>query len=84
MTPTATPTTTATPTLPVDVRAHTFNNSTGQTASDLHARFSFSIIPRLIENAPGCPAPTLGGNHSAGRLDVDWGVACVDNGELVE
>ena len=36
-----------------------------------------------MENAPGCPAPTLGGNHSAGRLDVDWGVAYVDNGELV-
>jgi hypothetical protein len=65
----------------VDVRNHTFTNDTSLPASSLHVRFSGGITPTLVQNAPGCPAPTISGDHSAGRLDVDWGTLCVDAGE---
>ena len=36
----------------------------------------------VIENAPGCPAPTFG-FATFGQLDVFWSSACVDPGEKV-
>jgi len=63
-----------------------FCNDAAQTASDLHIRFAFPYSgASVVGNAPGCPAPAL--DEPPGldnfRLDLDWGVACVDSGESV-
>jgi hypothetical protein len=88
VTPTSTPTP-GTPTPqqpPIDITRWTFVNETAQAASGLFSTFSpiSPINPRLIENAPGCPQPTITplpfGN---GPLRLDWGVTCVDPGERV-
>jgi hypothetical protein len=79
----ATPTPTATATPPVDVRNYTFTNQTGQAASDLHMRFDGPVVPGLLQNAPGCPAPAVVEPPGSFTVDVDWGTACVDNGESV-
>jgi hypothetical protein len=61
----------------------TFPNHTGQTASDLHARFTWPFSARLVENAPGCPQPDLIRQGFDNSFDLDWGVPCVDTGESV-
>jgi hypothetical protein len=68
------------------VTVWTFPNHTGQTASDLHARFTWPFSARLVENAPGCPEPalTFPGSYPRNFFDADWGVPCVDAGESVK
>jgi hypothetical protein len=69
---------------PVFTQNYTFTNATGQTASDLHILFNGPVAqPFLFQNAPGCPSPVFTGAGGSNTLDVDWGVACVDNGESV-
>jgi hypothetical protein len=67
----------------IDVTYHTFMNGTPLPASELHVRFSEAVTPRLVQNAPGCAAPTISGDHAAGRLDLVWDSLCVDPGENV-
>ena len=83
-TPTPTPTPTTPPSPIVDVTVWTFLNDTGQTASDLHARFNWPFLARLVENAPGCPQPVLIRQGFDNTFDLDWGVPCVDTGESVK
>ena len=72
------------PTPPIDVTVWTFPNDTGQTASDLHASFTWPFNARLVENAPGCPEPSLVLHGPDNSFDLDWGVPCVDPGESVD
>ncbi len=67
----------------VSIINHTFSNQTGQTASDLHIQFDYPVGPRLVQNAAGCPAPAITQPFGNRDVDLDWGVACVDNGESV-
>jgi len=74
------------PTPPVDVTVWSFLNDTGEAASGLHARYSWPFSARLVENAPGCPQPSLSppGSNDGNFFELDWGVPCVDSGESVE
>ena len=67
---------------PVYPIGHTFTNGTGQTASDLHVTFSGPIADaQVLSSAPGCPVPTV--IFGSTNVDVQWGAACVDDGESV-
>ncbi len=103
--PTVTPTPTPTPTpgpptftsTPAGtqfdiITSFTFNNTTGQTASDLH--FVVTTPGELIganvgQNAPGCSSPSVsfgpasGGPDFTYAGDIVWPAACVDNAESV-
>ncbi len=68
---------------PFDTTNHTFTNDTPLAASGLHVRFDRAVTPRLVQNAPGCPAPVMSGDNAAGKVDLDWGTLCADNGETV-
>jgi hypothetical protein len=94
-TPTPTPTAstncpsspTPTPTGPQSV-TRTFTNGTGETASDMHARFDSPVYPDcIVSNAPGCPSPSgttfYGPPPARPGFNLDWGTACVDPGESV-
>ncbi|TMB68976.1 MAG: hypothetical protein E6J43_05205 [Chloroflexi bacterium] len=65
----------------IDITNYTFTNDTPLAASALHARFDQAVTPRLVQNAPGCPAPVMSGDNAAGKVDVDWGTPCADSGE---
>jgi hypothetical protein len=99
-TPTATPSRTPTPTAPAgsdcpsgtptptptSVRSTVgFTNNTGQSVSDLHARFNFPVnLECIVQNAPGCPLPSRSTvNVPRPGFNLDWGTACVDPGESV-
>jgi hypothetical protein len=80
--PTPSPCATPGPTAPpVFINDETFPNQLAQSASDLHSRYNGPVGACLLQNAPGCPAPVI--THVSGGFDVDWGTACVDNGESV-
>src|SRR5207247_9822206 len=75
------------PTGPQDATP-TFTNGTGQTASDMHARYDSAVYPDcIVSNAPGCPIPSAtmhnGTPPARPGFDLDWGTACVDPGESV-
>jgi hypothetical protein len=63
------------------VENFTFTNNTGQTASDLHVTFSGPMQAQVVQNPAGCPTPTVIAPVGSSTVDVDWGVACADNGE---
>ena len=65
---------------------YSITNNSGAARSDLH----FSIVGTgqmaslaVVESPPGCPAPTVTQLGSSGWT-IDWGVACVDPGEVVK
>jgi hypothetical protein len=67
----------------VDIRTHTFTNTTPLPADALHIRMNEAVTPSIVQNAAGCPAPTISGDHSAGRVDLTWSTPCVESGESV-
>lgn len=64
-----------------------FCNDAGVAASDLHIHFSWAFsFASLIENPDGCPEPDISqdpGYLDRWDLDIDWGTACVDEGESI-
>ena len=67
-------------------------NNTGSAASDLHIvlhREAVNAEPLSYgANPPGCPEPSYTYSGAAApeytRVDIDWGVPCVDPGEWVD
>ena len=61
----------------------TFTNNNALSARALQAFIGYGALStpqiRLVENAPGCPTPTISGPSH--QRDVNWGTPCVDQGE---
>ena len=77
------PPTTPTPT--TFTTTDTFTNQTGQSASDLHARYDGPIGVCLVGDPDLCPPPSINVNNNnppgTGQFDLDWGVDCVEHGQ---
>ena len=64
-----------------------FANGTHAVASDLCVAFAGGAVNNvlIVVKAPGCPDPPLPALVAAGNLVfIDWGVPCVDPGEMVQ
>jgi hypothetical protein len=85
-TPTPTVTQTPWPTSPFTPFSH-YNicNDTGIAVSDIHFVLRRNATnDDVVSSPPGCPEPTYTFSPGPGlwfRVDIDWGVACVDPGE---